>query len=152
VKRAAFQLGALQSRRQGRERFFLDTRASNPIGEHFSLHGVDTEAWPKRQKRAFGLPMDDMGNSENRQVDTGHLERILEASLKEDDFYCRKSLRALMSMGLKTDDVRVLLAQYKSRVSMVMISPQRVFLTSWVWPKRRRMGLLLPDSSSHLSS
>ena len=116
---------ALQSGRPVRERFFLDTRACDPIGEHFSHHGGDADAWPKRQKRALGLPIDDMGNSENRQVDTGHLEGILEKSLKEDDFYCRKSLRALMSLGLKADDARVLLAQYKSRVKYSYdISPE----------------------------
>ncbi|MES0349957.1 MAG: cyclic nucleotide-binding domain-containing protein, partial [Desulfobacteria bacterium] len=44
------------------------------------------------------------------------INKVLDESLSEDDFYCRKSRHLLTSMGLETDTVLMLLAQHKSSV------------------------------------
>ena len=44
------------------------------------------------------------------------IKKILDESLKEDDFYCQKSRRLLSSMGLEKDGVHMLLAHHKSSV------------------------------------
>ncbi len=44
------------------------------------------------------------------------INKVLNESLSEDDFYCQKSRRLLGSMGLETDTVLMMLAQHKSSV------------------------------------
>jgi CRP-like cAMP-binding protein/sugar phosphate isomerase/epimerase/polyhydroxyalkanoate synthesis regulator phasin len=51
-----------------------------------------------------------------KEVDRTAINKVLDESLSEDDFYCRKSRHLLTSMGLETDTVLMLLAQHKSSV------------------------------------
>jgi CRP-like cAMP-binding protein/sugar phosphate isomerase/epimerase len=51
-----------------------------------------------------------------QEVDEVAINKVLDESLKEDDFYCQKSRRLLSSMGLETETVLIMLAQHKSSV------------------------------------
>ena len=51
-----------------------------------------------------------------KEVDKAAINKVLDESLNEDDFYCRKSRHLLSSMGIETDTVLMLLAQHKSSV------------------------------------
>jgi CRP-like cAMP-binding protein len=51
-----------------------------------------------------------------KEVDRAAINKVLDESLSENDFYCRKSRHLLTSMGLETDTVLMLLAQHKSSV------------------------------------
>ena len=53
---------------------------------------------------------------ETKEVDKVAINKVLDESLNEDDFYCRKSRHLLSSMGIETDTVLMLLAQHKSSV------------------------------------
>jgi CRP-like cAMP-binding protein/sugar phosphate isomerase/epimerase len=44
------------------------------------------------------------------------INKVLDESLEEDDFYCQKSRHQLQSMGLETEKVLIMLAQHKSSV------------------------------------
>ncbi len=56
-----------------------------------------------------------------REITTGKtdvtaIKKVLDESLNEDDFYCRKSRNQLNRMGLETEEALTLLAQHKSSV------------------------------------
>ena len=50
------------------------------------------------------------------KADVAAVEKVLDESLNEDDFYCHKSRNLLNSMGLKEDEALMLLAHHKSSV------------------------------------
>lgn len=51
-----------------------------------------------------------------KKVDMVTIKKVLDESLKEDDFYCRKSRHLLTNTGLEIDAVLMLLAHHKSSV------------------------------------
>jgi CRP-like cAMP-binding protein/sugar phosphate isomerase/epimerase len=51
-----------------------------------------------------------------KKVDRVTIKKVLDESLKEDDFYCRKSRHLLTNAGLEIDAVLMLLAHHKSSV------------------------------------
>jgi CRP-like cAMP-binding protein/sugar phosphate isomerase/epimerase len=51
-----------------------------------------------------------------QEVDRVTIKKVLDESLNEDDFYCRKSRHLLSSTGLEIDAVLMLLAHHKSSV------------------------------------
>ncbi len=51
-----------------------------------------------------------------KEVNRTAINKVLDESLSEDDFYCRRSRHLLSSMGIETDTVLMLLAQHKSSV------------------------------------
>jgi len=51
-----------------------------------------------------------------QEVDRVTIKKILDESLNEDDFYCRKSRHLLSSTGLEIDAVLTLLAHHKSSI------------------------------------
>ena len=54
--------------------------------------------------------------TEGRSFNIEALRGILDDSLKEKDFFCRKSCRLLNNVGLEKNEALMLLAQYKSKI------------------------------------
>jgi CRP-like cAMP-binding protein/sugar phosphate isomerase/epimerase len=54
--------------------------------------------------------------TEGRSFNIEALRSILDESLNEEDFFCRKSCRLLNNVGLEKNEALMLLAQYKSKI------------------------------------